>query len=105
VSVSSGWWSIAAYIVGTPSNRVTPSRCTISSALPGSKRASIVRHPPAAIVAFSAQVCPNAWNSGSAPRVMARSSMPNSASEASMLDRRLAWVSSAPFGVPVVPDV
>ena len=39
----SGWWSIAWYIVGTPSKMVTLSRWMISSALPGSKRGIIVR--------------------------------------------------------------
>ena len=60
---------IAAYIVGTPSNTVTPSRCTISSALPASKRGSIVRQPPTAIVAFRPQVWPNAWNVSQSMRV------------------------------------
>ena len=55
----SGWCSIALYIVGTPSNRLTRSRWMISSALPGSNRGISVSVPPAAIVALSPQVWPN----------------------------------------------
>ena len=77
----------------------------ISSALAGLKRGSSVRQPPAATVALSAQVCPNAWKNGSAPSVMVCSSSPNNATLTSVLRTRLAWVSSAPFGVPVVPEV
>ena len=56
VSSACGWWSIAEYIVGTPSKTVTRSRSRTSSALPPSKRGISVRHPPTAIVALSAQV-------------------------------------------------
>src|SRR5919106_667860 len=41
-----GWPSSAEYIVGTPSNTVTRSRWTISSALPGSNLGISVRQPP-----------------------------------------------------------
>jgi hypothetical protein len=101
----SGWLSMAWYIVGTPWNTVTLSRWMISSALAGSKRGTIDSSPPTAIVAFRPQVWPKEWNSGSAPRttssavVWARSIMPWA------LARRFAWVSSAPLGLPVVPDV
>ena len=105
VSTSARWLSIAAYIVGTPSNTVTRSRAMISSARPASKRGRRVNRPPTAIVAFSAHVWPKAWKSGSAPSATIVSSKPNSATEASTLCVRLPCVSSAPFGVPVVPDV
>ena len=96
---------MAWYIVGTPWNTVTLSRWMISSALAGSKRGTIDSIPPTAIVAFRPHVWPKEWNSGSAPRttssavVWARSIIPLA------LARRLAWVSSAPLGLPVVPDV
>ena len=98
-------FSIAAYIVGTPSNTVTRSRSMISSALPGSKRGSRVSTPPTAIVALSAQVWPKEWNNGSAPSMTARSSIPKRPTTTSTLRSRFSCVSSAPFGVPVVPDV
>ena len=69
------------------------------------KRGSSVSVPPAASVAFSAQVCPKAWKNGSAPSVTAPAPNPNSALDTSTLRSRFACVSSAPFGVPVVPEV
>ena len=57
---ASSWWSIAAYIVGTPSNTVTASRWRMASALPASKRGMRVRVPPTETVALSAHVCPKA---------------------------------------------
>jgi hypothetical protein len=44
---ASGLCSIAAYIVGTPSNTVTLSRPTTASAFPASNRGIRVRHEPA----------------------------------------------------------
>ena len=104
-SPASGWWSIAEYIVGTPSNTVTRSRAMISSALPGSKRGIRVSMPPARTQALSPHVCPKEWNSGSAPRTTASSDSENRPRAISTLRRRLSCVSSAPLGVPVVPDV
>ena len=98
--------SIAAYIVGTPSNTVTASRSMIASALPAEKRGIRVRQAPAATLALSPHTWPNEWNSGRAPRIT--SPMPVSCSSsvaASVLASRLPCVSSAPFGVPVVPEV
>jgi hypothetical protein len=64
-----------------------------------------VRQPPEKTVAFRPHVCPNEWNNGSAPSVTASSPSPKSPAAISALRRRLECVSSAPFGVPVVPDV
>ena len=104
-SPASGCASSAEYIVGTPSNTLTRSRWMISSAVPASKRAISDRHAPAAIAALSAHVCPNAWNSGSAPRSTSSGPREKMPVIASTLRRRLAWVSSAPLGRPVVPEV
>ena len=97
--------SSATYIVGTPWKTVTRSRSMIAIALPASKRGSSVSVPPTAIVAFNAHVWPKAWKNGSAPRVTLVSSRSNSSTAAATLRIRLAWVSWAPFGLPVVPDV
>ena len=105
VSAGSGWWSIAAYIVGTPSNTVARSRSMISSAVPASNRGSSDSEPPTAIVAFSAHVWPKAWNSGSAPSMTASGPSSNSSSETATFSVRFPWVSSAPLGCPVVPEV
>ena len=98
--------SIALYIVGTPWKSVTLSRSMISSALSGSKRGSIVTVAPTLTALFIVHVCPNEWNSGSAPRSTSSSVISPSFSETPLeFLERFACVSSAPFGLPVVPDV
>ena len=78
----------------------------ISSALPGSKRGISVSIAPKATATFIAQVCPKAWNSGSAPRITSSSVTCTSVIPVtSALRRRFSCVSSAPLGVPVVPEV
>ena len=84
---------------------VTPSRCMISRALPGSKRGIIVRQPPVAMVAFSEHVCPKEWNSGRAPSVIAPGPISKMLPPTSTLRRRFSWVSAAPLDRPVVPEV
>ena len=97
---------MAAYMVGTPSKIVTASRWMISSALAPSNLGSRVSVPPAATVAFSPQVRPKTWNSGRQPIIT--SSVPFCSrvrvTTAALLVT-LAWVSWAPFGLPVVPEV
>ena len=62
--------------------------------------------PPATTQAFIPQVCPNEWNSGSAPNITVPAAPTSKRSrDASQLRSMLLCVSSAPFGVPVVPDV
>ena len=93
------------YIVGTPWNTLTRWRWIVSSTARASNRGTIVRQAPAATEAFSPQVWPNEWNSGSAPSTTSPAASENGPAEISALRIRLAWVSSAPLGVPVVPDV
>ena len=64
---AAGWWSMAAYMVGTPSKIVTLSLSMIPSALAGSNLGSSVSVPPAVTVALSPQVRPKTWNSGRQP--------------------------------------
>ena len=97
---------MAAYIVGTPIRTDTPSRLMISSARTGSNLGSRVRHAPEATAQPIATVWPKEWNSGSAPSTTSRGPRFSSVVlVTSTLASRLAWVSSAPFGCPVVPDV
>lgn len=94
------------YIVGTPRKTVTRSRCRIRSAAAGSNRGSRVRVAPATTAALRAQVCPKAWNSGRPPNRTSSGPIRISVSTVvTALVDRLRWVSSAPFGVPVVPEV
>jgi hypothetical protein len=102
----SGTRSRAVYIVGTPRKTVTRSRTTTSRACRGSNLGRSVRHEPPATAVFSAQVCPNEWNSGNPPNSTSDSPLPNSVStQARVFERRLAKLSAAPLGRPVVPEV
>jgi hypothetical protein len=78
----------------------------IWSALSGSKRGSSVTVAPTLTALFIVQVWPKEWNSGRAPRRTSSSLISPSFSDTpfEFLDR-FEWVSSAPFGLPVVPDV
>ena len=77
-----------------------------SGACPASNRGSRVRHAPEATATLSAAVCPNTWNIGSPPKITSSGcAWTMSAQVTLVLLRRLPWVSSAPFGCPVVPEV
>ena len=98
--------SIATYMVGTPSKTVTRSRSITFSAVAASKRGIRVMQAPASTAVFSPQVWPKAWNMGRQPMITSsglRSSRLVAVTEA--LARMFAWVSWAPLGVPVVPEV
>ena len=93
-------------MVGTPAKSVTRSRATIAAASSGVKRGSKVKLPPTARVAFWMQVWPKEWKRGSVAR--ATSSAQTGTRRGTtivQLTRRFEWVSSAPFGLPVVPEV
>jgi len=92
-------------MVGTPSKIVTRSRSITLSAAAGSKREINVRHAPVVTAQLSPQVCPNAWNNGRHPISTSCGPTSNISALTCALRRRFACVSSAPFGVPVVPDV
>ena len=78
----------------------------IRRACPASNRGSRVRHAPDATATLSATVCPNTWNSGSPPKMTSSGpARTMSVRATSVLLSRLPWVSSAPFGWPVVPEV
>ena len=62
----------------------------ISSALTGSKRGSSVSIPAATTQVFIAHVCPNEWNSGSAPSTTVPFSRSKSPREARQLRSRLS---------------
>ena len=98
--------SIAAYIVGTPSKTVTRSRSMISSALPASKRGSSVRRPAdgdrgveRARLAEGVEERQRAERDGALVEPEQADGRPRRCAAG------CSCVSSAPFGVPVVPDV
>ena len=93
-------------MVGTPSKTVTRWPAMIRRACAASNRGSRVRHAPDATATLSATVCPNTWNSGRPPNITSSGpAWTMSARDTSVLLMRLPWVSSAPFGCPVVPEV
>ena len=94
-------------MVGTPANRVTPSRSRISKASAGLKRGSNVKVPPFAIVAFWIAVWPKEWNSGSVASATCWSGGIGISfgTTTAQFTNRFECVSSAPFGFPVVPEV
>ncbi len=78
----------------------------ISSAFVGSKRGIIDRQAPTETEPLRPQVCPKEWNSGSAPsRTSSSVAWASVRAASSQFLRRFACVSSAPLGVPVVPEV
>ncbi len=103
---ASGALSIPAYIVGTPSKTVTSSRPITSSAFSASKRGISVRQAPLSTAALRPQVRPKQWKSGRQPITTSSGvSSTRVSAETAALERMLAWVSSAPLGLPVVPEV
>ena len=102
----SGTDSSPMYMVGTPRKTFTLSASQIRSACSGSNLGSRVMHAPEYIAQFIAQVCPNEWNSGSPPNRTSPGPLGISVStEVITLVRRFSWLSSAPLGLPVVPEV
>ena len=120
---SSGWASSSRVIVGTPLKLVTRSRSIARSASPASHLYISTSLPPLAVIACAEQLFAVTWNSGVVIRVQAcgRGSSDTglgtpaswrarscTAAQKPMLIRllvQLRWVSRAPLGWPVVPDV
>ena len=84
---------------------MTLSRCRTSRAFVGSNRGMRVRFAPTEMAAFIPTVWPNEWNSGRPPKTTSSGPTSTRPTEISALRLMLAWVSSAPLGVPVVPEV
>ncbi len=94
------------YIVGTPRKIVTRSSTMVRSASSPSNFGSRVRQAPPAIAAFSPQVWPKEWKSGSPPKITSPGPLGIKVSTVVVtLLLRFAWLSSAPLGDPVVPEV
>ena len=107
VFAKSGWSSSAWNIVGTPGKARGRLLVIVFSTCPASKRGSITIRPPFTTVRFNTQVLAKTWNSGNAPSTLSGSfgSKGSIMSTWIALLARLAWLSIAPLGVPVVPPV
>jgi hypothetical protein len=98
--------SMPANIVGTPSKTVTLSRSITCRALAPSNRGMSVSIEPLRTAVLRPQVSPKTWNRGRQPMITSSAVFSMSVSAVvRQLPARLAWVSSAPLGCPVVPDV
>ena len=107
---SSGWSlaaaSTAPYMVGTPMNTSTACSRTVCAATAGSKRGINARLAPMVTGAMSAHVRPKTWNSGRQPSTVSPCwSWINVSATVSALVPMFRWVSWAPLGRPVVPEV
>jgi hypothetical protein len=101
-----GWLRMAAYIVGTPCMIVTRSFSMTSMAAAGSNRGMSARDAPATVAALRPTTSPNTWKSGRQP-ITTSSGVISWITWAERVALRwmLRWVSSAPLGRPVVPEV
>lgn len=94
------------YMVGTPKKRVALQRSIARATTTGLKRSMSSRVAPANRGTFITPASPPAWNSGSADTtVSSPSAIWNHVANWIVFATRLACVSMAPFGVPVVPPV
>ena len=98
-------WSRETYIVGTPSKTVTRWRSMSRTTASASNRGTSDTHAPAAREAFSALLCPNAWKNGRQPSTTSWLRMSSMSTKVVALRYMFEWVSCAPFGAPVVPEV
>ncbi len=93
-------------MVGTAVNTVAFSRDISASASSASKRGSRMMEAPARKAMFITAVWPKVWNRGSPPKTMSSARRSNASMSVqctcSTIDR---CEPTAPFGVPVVPEV
>ena len=93
-------------MVGTPAKTVTRWASSSSSAWRGSKRGSSTSVAPMEKPALRFTVAPKVWNSGSATRwVSSPGWEPKRRLQVRAFITWLEWLSSAPLGCPVVPEV
>ena len=92
-------------MVGTPMNTVTRSRCMSSRTARGSNRGTSVMVPPSRTQVFMIDDSANTWNSGSATTTVSSAANSNSRPGMSAFMYSVMCDSTAPFGVPVVPEV
>ena len=92
-------------MVGTPENSVTFSLSMRPRQRPGSNRGASTMVAALRNAASICTTCPNTWNSGSATSTTSSGRTSPSSTQISAFISRLEWVSIAPLGRPVVPEV
>ena len=100
-------WSRAMHMVGTPRKTVVLLSRISSSAAAASKRGISATQAPREIAGFITPDWPRTWESGAAPKTTSPGiqSQQRPGQRTRPSRRSPSWVSSAPFGSPVVPDV
>ena len=94
-------------MVGTPMKIVGCSRSMVRSTSIGLKWGSRISSQPKRRHRFITAVMPKAWNRGSTPSIFSSPGLVSGPHipTCTALAYRLAWVSMAPLGRPVVPPV
>ena len=95
----------ACSMVGTPPITVHRSASMASSTAAGWKRGRIDRQPPYRTNTLITDDSPNTWKNGSTASTTSSLRTPNSPPATVQFMYSWKWVSSAPFGLPVVPLV
>ncbi len=90
---------------GTPRNTVAPCSPMARATWAGSKRGRGTKEKPCSRGVSMPTVAAKAWNMGSTTRRRSSSESSRAAVTLSVLETRLACVSMAPLGRPVVPEV
>ena len=98
-------WARACSIVGTPPITVHRSASITSSTAAGWKRGTTDRQPPCLTNTLTTDDSPNTWKNGSTASTTSSLRTPNSPPATVLFMYSWKWVSSAPFGLPVVPLV
>jgi hypothetical protein len=92
-------------MVGTPKNIVAECAPTASSTSATPNFGSSTIEEPASSVPFTATPSPCMWNSGSAHTSRSAAVHSHACSSEDAPASRFTWLSTAPFGAPVVPEV
>ena len=98
-------WARACSMVGTPPITVHRSASSASSTAPGWNRGTMDRQPPYRTNTLTTDDSPNTWKNGSTASTTSSLRTPNSPPATVLFMYSWKWVSSAPFGLPVVPLV
>ena len=101
VSVFSNSW----YMVGTPAKIVHRCRSIASTAAAISKRGTSATVPPKRTATLSTLDSPKMWKRGRTARPTSSSRNSKTSPPTVQFMYSWKWVSSAPFGLPVVPLV
>ena len=103
--VKPGSRAIASSIVGTAKKEVTRCCSITASVSAGSNRRTTTAHPPPSRAGLTVPLRPPMWNSGARARVRSACAKSIPMDWLTAFHVMLPWVSTAPLGRPVVPDV